>query len=206
MRTMVGVLSILVVASFVGANGALADPCSCDDAKRHNGWCVAHEVGYVAGVKITSEAVFEALDAHGHQVDRARLGCDRCRENYDRGNGYCEEHKIGFVDGVAYLSALNYFLARGELTDPAGIECPICKRNAASHGWCDRCNVGRVGDVVIVDRAEFEEIERALRILHAANETVARCETCAVAMILNGTCTRCKITYRDGERISGPSR
>ena len=196
-------LPILVFAVAVG--GAILAQCTCNEATRHNGWCDVHGVGYVAGVKITSGAVFHALDAHGHHVPSERLHCDTCLEAHDAGNGFCETHRIGWVDSQAYLSPLTYYLARGRPVDPAGIDCPICGKNAESHGWCASCNVGHVGHVVIEDRKEFEELERVLRILHTANETALRCETCAAVMILDGTCSKCKITYKDGKKVDAES-
>lgn len=196
----------MVLALALPWSGGVEAQCTCDEARRHNGWCEEHDAGYVAGVRITSEAVFEALDAHGHHVPRARLHCERCLEAHDRGNGYCEEHRMGFVDGVAYLSPLNYYLARGRLAREGEIDCPVCRENAASHGWCERCDVGRVGPFVIAVREEFEEIERALVILHAATETATRCETCAVAMLLDGTCSACGVSYQDGRKTDAEPR
>ncbi len=73
--------------------------------------------------------------------------------------------------------------------------------SVGTHGWCESCNVGHAGPVLLVDRAEFDQLERALEILHAANETALRCETCAAVMILDGSCSACKITYKDGKNV-----
>ena len=49
--------------------------CTCALAKIDNGWCNKCEVGYVAGVTINSQMLFEALDAHGHEIGPDGIQC-----------------------------------------------------------------------------------------------------------------------------------
>ena len=57
----------------------LAALVGCEEARRTNGWCAAKNVGYVASVEIRSHALYEALDAHGHDIDPAAVTCATCR-------------------------------------------------------------------------------------------------------------------------------
>lgn len=178
--------------------------CTCADARLVNGWCEAHDVGYVAGLEIRSAELFGTLDAHGHQLDPSRLRCAQCRDAHP--DGYCAEHHIGFVDGLAYLSTLTYHLAQGHAKGSSEITCPICRNNAESHGWCSKCEVGMVGNVEIRNRLDFEVASGEYDRLLKARETAVRCEMCAVAIIYDSECPFCKITFKDGVPVKAQSR
>lgn len=131
--------------------------CSCELERQRSGWCVACGVGYVAEVSIRSRALYDALDAHGHDVDVPGLACAECRAAA-AADGFCARHERGFVGGRAFLSRLAYHLARGE-------------RDA---------------------------VQDELSLLVAALETAERCELCAAAMVVDGTCPECRLSYQDG--------
>ena len=42
--------------------------CDCAPARRHNEWCAACDTGWVAGFRVESRTLFDALDAHGHDA------------------------------------------------------------------------------------------------------------------------------------------
>lgn len=174
--------------------------CTCAQARLKHQWCAACKVGYVAGVRIESALLYEEIDAHGHDIDPAKIECPSCQKALAQ-DGYCEKCRMGFVRRQAYLSRLTYFVAKGETRDPATISCKTCRKNAESHGWCDECAVGMVGNVALKRREDFEPAARAYDVLRAAVSTLKRCETCAVAMILDGRCPTCRISYRDGAKV-----
>ena len=178
--------------------------CMCAEARLVNGWCEAHDVGYVAGLEIRSAELFETLDTHGHVIAPEFIRCASCLEARET-DDFCEEHRMGFVDGLAYLSPLTYHLAKGENKDLSRIVCPVCKKNAESYGWCPECNVGMVGQFEIRDPESFRKLSRAYDTLLSARETVARCELCAASMVVDGRCPVCRITYKDGKPIE-PSK
>ena len=175
-------------------------PCTCTTARATNGWCSLHELGYVAGVKVTSRWLYEAADAHGHDVDVATFTCPDCRRAVAT-NGFCEVDRIGFVDNRAYFSRLTYELARGEIRPPSSIRCPTCRKNADTHGWCAKSRVGMIGEVAIRDRAAFDRAVAALDIFMVANAVAARCPYCAVAVITDTECPICRIAYKDGKPV-----
>jgi len=179
-------------------DNATAGVCTCAAAKIKNGWCALCKVGYVAGIRIGSEMLFDALDAHGHDVDPQRIQCRSCQTALDN-DGYCEPCRMGFVRKQAYLSRLTYILARGETLDAGTSACATCKANAARYGWCDACKAGMLGNHRLRDPALFALGTKELDRLYEALATLDKCETCAVAKMCDGTCITCKISYKARE-------
>ena len=189
----------LLAANAPTAAGTTA-PCTCAAAKPINGWCEAHAVGYVGDIPIKSKELFEALDAHGHEIDFGSLACPSCKSASATG-GFCDQHHIGFVGRLAYFSRLTYELARGERVDPAKIKCPTCRKNAESHGWCAKDKLGRIGHVAIADQAAYRRAEHAIEIVMLAVAAAPRCDMCAAAIVLDTECPICRITYKDGHPV-----
>ena len=103
--------------------------CTCEAAKLANRWCHACETGFVAGIPIRSEFLYEVLDPHGHNIDTERIKCESCKLAIKR-DGYCGRCGMGFVRGQAYLSRLTYHLAKGIPTASDKIDCIVCRKNA----------------------------------------------------------------------------
>lgn len=190
---------LLAVAALAAAADA---PCTCREAKLVNAWCKHCEVGYVAGIEVPYPMLFEALDAHGHDIDPASVTCPSCRRALVC-DGYCEIDRYGFVDGRLYFSKLTWLVARGERRDVASLTCPVCRASATtrradaehSPAWCETCKVGMIGNVAFRDRAMFDQAVKEYRMLLAAIETSRRCEYCGVARFLGSSCPRCHIDY-----------
>lgn len=176
---------------------------ACEEAKRTDGWCEAGNVGYVASVEIRSRMLYEALDAHGHDIEPEGVQCETCRMAL-KSDGFCPAHRMGYVRGEAYLSPLTYHIARGRRIDPAEVTCPACLEHTRGIGWCETHRVGIAGHVAIDDRERFEEFAGAYRILVAAVETSARCQTCAAAMVADGYCAAHRLKYKDGRGVPLP--
>jgi hypothetical protein len=169
----------------------------CEEAKRDGGWCEAKGVGYVADVEIRSRRLFEALDAHGHDIVPEGMTCETCRKAI-RTDGFCPDHLMGYVKGKAYLSPLTYQIARARRIDPATLTCPECRRHAQGIGWCDTDQVGIAGHLAFSDRQAFSEFQKAYQRLLDAIEVSARCEMCAAAMVADGYCPTHHLKYKDG--------
>lgn len=103
--------------------------CDCAVSKLYGGWCKGCGVGYLAGIEIKSADMFEALDAHGHDIMPERIRCQRCREAIPK-DGYCKICRMGFVNKLAYLSRLTYLLAQGE---PRALELPKPNHSSRAH-------------------------------------------------------------------------
>ncbi|HKQ98152.1 MAG TPA: hypothetical protein VJV75_09780 [Candidatus Polarisedimenticolia bacterium] len=175
---------------------------SCETAKRTNAWCTTGNVGYVASVPIHSRFLFEVLDAHGHEIIKSRVTCEVCRRAIET-DGFCPAHKMGYVHGEAFMSPITYRLARAERIDPATVTCPVCRKNMQGIGWCEKDQRGVVGTFAVTDRAEYDALDAAYRILLRANAMVPRCENCAGAIITDGYCAIHRVTWRAGEAVSG---
>ena len=188
------VLVAMVGGVLVSGSAALAE-CKCGIAKFENGWCADCKVGFVAGVKIKSDALFDALQ--GHEVDEGKIKCPSCTKAHKAG-GFCEACKTGFVDGKAYHSWVAYRLASGEFKRPGDIKCGTCQKAAAESGWCDSCNVGYVAHHKFTDKNSYEQALAARKVLAAAADS--KCQKCAVAMVSDGKCDQCGVTYKNGEK------
>jgi hypothetical protein len=186
---MVGPVEIEGREAFVAADRALhrllaASPpqpsCTCNAAAAVGPWCERHEAGWIAGLRIDSRELYEALDLRGHAVDAATLECAACKTAH-AGGGYCEEHGIGFRDGMAYHSALTYGLAGGEVRPPAEAGCTRCRE-----GWCETHRLGMIGHVELRDEADYRRAAEAFEQLLQATEIAATCESCATSMLTDG--------------------
>lgn len=174
--------------------------CTCETVKRTDGWCEICNVGYLAGIKIESAMFFDLLDAHGHQIDPSTLACDNCKTLYPA-HGFCPSCKVGFVNKQLYFSKLTYYLARGEVNGPEPLACATCLKNTEKSGWCDVCKRGMVGQRSYRIREEFEEAADLRMILVDAIPLAKRCLSCALSLINNGTCLKCRKTFQDGHLV-----
>lgn len=194
--------ALFVAAGFVlGAPNGTEPACICQSVRNTGGWCKACKVGYVAGVKIESALVFEALDAHGHDIDPDSIECPSCQRVL-KTDGFCEHCRMGFVHGKAYMSRLTYHVAKGRIKDVDKIACPKCRKNAKSIGWCKACHVGMMGPVAIENEADFQRAKEAYTILRKAIEATKRCEICAAAIVTDGRCPKCNIRYKGGDPVA----
>ena len=182
----------------LAAGAAQQDPCR--EARRSHRWCDAREVGFVADVEVRSRVLYDALDAHGHDFDASRRDCEVCRKA-QAGGGYCEKHLIGFVDGRAYLSRLTYHVFRGKTFEPEELPCSECWDPKTPHRWCEECGLGYVGNVMLRDREEFDQLSREYEVLLNAGERASICEICAAAMVQHSRCHIHRISFQDGKEI-----
>ncbi len=202
MRRLAG---LLAVAATLGPT-ILADipgttrECVCAGARETNAWCSIHELGYVGGVKLTSNVVYLAIDPHGHDLDLSTFTCPTCR-NAIASDGFCETHRRGFFKRKAYFSGLTYELGRAELQPASSITCRTCRKNSETHGWCAKSGVGMVGPFAVRDRRGFDRAVAGLGLLAAAERTAPRCHHCAVAILFDSKCPMCKISYKDGKAV-----
>ena len=128
----VAFVSLAVVALLVSSSTVYAD-CTCESAKIKNGWCQDCKVGYIAGVKIASKKLYDALQGKA-LADTSKMKCEGCKRAVAK-DGKCQHCKLGFVNKTAYKSMPAYCLARGEVKDPATIKCPRCRAVTARLGW-----------------------------------------------------------------------
>ena len=214
------VVALLVVGGAVGGvvGGAAAvspmgdsTECNCPEGKYRSIWCVPHRVGYVAAVEIRSKVLFEALDAHGHEIDLDSLECAACRFALEH-DAFCGDNRMGFVDRKAYFSKLSWLLAKGEPVNPDAPACAVCSADTrpkelplTGDGWCNACEAGVIGNVRYRDRARFRQTRREYERLLQAVERSRECELCAAAIISDRRCPTCRISYQNGKPVTDTS-
>ncbi|MCA9256510.1 MAG: hypothetical protein KDA33_12770 [Phycisphaerales bacterium] len=174
---------------------------TCAQARKVHGWCDACAVGYVAGLPIKSRLLYDTMDAHGHQLQVDRMPCEGCRRLAKTG-GFCDANHIGWRNGEAYFSRLTYELSGAYYMAPSQIACRTCRDNADGAGWCDACGYGMIGRFAIASRADFDAGRRGFERLQKAIELSARCDYCAMAMVTDTDCFRCKTVFKDGELVA----
>ena len=197
-------MSIVIVAALVvgfGGDGKelARTNCTCEVSKSRGGWCNACDLGYVAGVAIKSEMLFEALDAHGHHINIESMGCEECRKAI-ASDGFCENCQWGFVGKQLYHSKLTYYLAKGRPKSKSASSCSTCKAHTGKPLWCESCKIGGVGNVTYTDKGAFGSVAREYGKLLQAVELSAKCEDCGVAFFMGTKCLKCKISYTDGKK------
>jgi hypothetical protein len=179
----------------LGLHAAAFADCGCKTAKVEGGWCDDCEVGYFNNVKIKSHKLHEALA--GKEVDAHAVKCDACKQALER-DGSCEGCQVSFAHKKAYRSPVAHKLMVGKAHDVSEITCAGCKKGAGTHpAWCKSCNVGWVGNVTFSDKSQWTEARAARKILVKA--AAKKCDGCAVAMVTDGTCSGCKVSFKDGK-------
>jgi hypothetical protein len=192
-------LTVIAIGVFalVAAPVALAGEECCEKAKASNGWCAGCKHGYYDSVELKSEKLYNAL--RGEPV-KGEPKCADCAKALAAG-GVCEHCKVAFANQMMYHSMVGYHLARGEHVNAADLKCPNAKKLVASAGggWCDGCKAGYVGCEKFTDKTAYEQAARARQVLMAASKASEKCEGCAVAMVTDGRCEACRVTFKDGK-------
>ena len=95
--------------------------------------------------------------------------------------------------------------AHGHDVDVATLPCASCRAAAREDGFCATHGRGFVGGRAYLSplayhlaRGEREAVQGELALLAEALRTVERCELCAAAMVIDGTCPRCRLSYQAG--------
>jgi hypothetical protein len=176
---------------------ALAGGPCCDKAKAENAWCSGCNHGFVFNVTIAKKALYDALAGMAPSAE-----CEGCKKAAESG-GICEKCHVGIAEGKAYKAMPAYYVASGKKMDPAAIKCAgcaaICKSGTA--GWCEQCKGGLVAGHGFTDKEKYEKANNGLITIRLAAKSP--CEGCSVAMVTDGTCEHCKVTFKEGKPEKG---
>ncbi len=209
------------VLGFVALSPGYAHPpqapqtgCICSQATLQSGWCIEHERGYVFGIAIQSQMLFEAMDTHGHEVRGDSLTCGGCRKAF-AGGSICPVCTWGFHEGKIYRSKLTWLSARGEPVAVKSLTCPTCSALAEASlalarqpavrptsrpakpvvdlekGWCAEHHCGFVGNVRFRAPDDFAAARVEYARLLRSRATLQRCELCAVGVLYGTACPKC---------------
>ena len=167
-------------------------------AKDGKGCQSACKTDQAFGVKLTSQRLAEALQ--GEKTCPYSMKCEGCQDAAKNDGSCCGKW---FCHGKAYRSPVAYALAKGEpYTQEQASQCPGCSEAFASDGFCTACNVGFVAQRMYKGKECYDQAVTAHQTLVKAAETAQKCESCAVAIVTNGTCDKCQITFKDDKAES----
>ncbi len=202
LRTTVALMAVLAFAGFQAPAVAGGCPGCTKIAKGSDGFCCGK--GKAHGVEVKSKKLYAALA--GHKVDLEKHPCPGCRKAGET-NGSCAHCKTYAVDGTVYHSPVAHALAKGtpmpkELVEACTKRCSACKTAHAENGRCKECNVGFVADRMFESETLYKVALAAYKTLEKAAQAAQHCEACAVAMVTDGGCDRCKVKFKDGKVAS----
>ena len=176
----------------------LAAGCpGCDKVtKTGQGFCCGK--GETLGVKLTSQKLFDSLE--GKKVDTTKIKCSGCKEAAAKG-GSCDSCKKYFHDGKAYTSKIAVALAKGKpVSAEKAAQCAGCKTAHQQSTQYTGCGVGFVASRKYKSD-DYKVALAAHKVLAKAVTTAKKCEACAVAMVTDGECAHCNISFKNGEKI-----
>lgn len=203
-------MQVLAMLIALVVTSALTVPALSDDeggcvCKRNreagNGWCSSCDVGWVHRVSVKSKKLFQALE--GQEVaDVEKLECDGCRKAVKE-NGACESCKASFNEGRRYRSPVALTLSKGRMVCDSELGCDGCRSAQTSSGskYCAPCHIGFVGGMLFEGEKMFKKARAAMMTLKKASSTARKCESCAVAMVTDHKCKRCRLEFKNGRKI-----
>ena len=196
LRKMLIVTGVIAMAG--AGTPAMAGGCKgCDlVAKKGEGFCCGK--GQIHGVELTSRNLYDALAGQKLEADKIKCaGCKYAAKN----NGVCSHCRVGVAGDKLYHSLLSHKLAKGQpITARMASLCGGCKTAYKDHGRCTGCSVGFVSHRMFKDQADYDAALAARKTILAAAAMSKKCETCAVAMVTDGKCTKCKLSFKDGKK------
>ncbi|MGD2109434.1 MAG: hypothetical protein PVI86_08585 [Phycisphaerae bacterium] len=189
--------AVLILAAVPAAQAGCP---GCDKiAKTGHGFCCGK--GKVFGVSLTSKKLFKSLE--GQEIDPSKIHCPGCKKAY-KTNGKCEHCNVEVANGKLYHSWVSHSLAVGKQVDAKkAAYCGGCKKAYEENGRCDHCSVGFVAGRMFKDTDMYKHAVAALTTLSKAAEAAGHCESCAIAMVTNGTCEKCNVSFKDGNKETG---
>lgn len=197
-------LVVLSMAVMVGASTPVtAYGCpGCDKvASSGEGFCCGK--GMAFGVQLKSKKLQAALVGHSFDGASACSKCSGCK-SAAKDNGWCDDCNVGIVGKEYFTSPVSYSLAKGKVISAEkmkghGAKCSGCKTAHADNGRCDHCKVGFVAGRMFQNKEEHTAALAAYKTLTKAADVAGKCEACAVAMVSDGECEHCKVSFKNGK-------
>ena len=197
LRTMLNLASVLIVMGACAP--VMAGDCvGCSKVAKHGrGFCNACEKGKAFGVDLTSKGLYDALA--GSAINKDKLKCPGCKEAA-KTNGTCAHCKVTAANGKFYHSPVASVLARGtRVSAEKAASCSGCKTAHSEDGFCTGCSAGFVGGRMFKGEENYKAAIAAYNTLTKAASAVKKCEACAIAMVTDGTCEKCKVSFKAGK-------
>lgn len=193
-RTMLTLVCVLAVVGIV----APAQACPGCDKVVEKGEGFHCDKGIIYGVELASEKFYKTVA--GKEVDAESFKCDGCKTAHKE-NGTCPHCKIGMANGQMYRSAFSHTLAKGTPTDVEKIsQCDSCTTAHKDNGYCTACDAGFVAGRKFKGKESYDAALAAYKTISSAATLAKKCEACAIAMVTDGTCDSCKVSYKGGKK------
>jgi hypothetical protein len=104
--------------------------------------------------------------------------------------------------GRMYRSHSAHVLAAGTLlAEGEGCKCAGCKTARTENGFCSGCKAGYVNGRLFRGKESYDAALAAHETLASAIELAKHCVACAIASVTDGTCSSCKVSYKDGKKV-----
>ncbi len=125
-------------------------------------------------------------------------------------NGWCEACGVGYAAELEMRTKVVHDALdlHGHDVDPRSFSCASCQEALRTDGFCAACRRGFIAQRAYLSalayhlaHGERAAAEEDLRLVARALEVVPRCEFCAAAMVLDGTCPKCRVSYRAGNPV-----
>lgn len=190
-----------VVNPGLAGDGEEGATCTCSSVTPISvSWCGHCSSGKAFGQTIKSQKLIAALS--GTPVKEGEVKCPSCEKALKEG-GNCTHCKLAFHNGRSYKSEVAAALAKGVVVTADRIDCDRCKANfLKGKGFCKSCEGGIVAGMMF-HKKDYTDAKKAERILASAVEASGKCEACAVAMLTDGQCAQCKVSFNKGRPTKG---
>lgn len=165
-------------------------------AKAGDGFCCGK--GKAFGVELTSRKLYDAIA--GKTVDTDKMKCHGCKKAA-KTNGTCSHCKVGVADGKLYHSLIAHKIAVGTpYAAEKAAKCSSCKSAHEHNGFCTGCNAGFVAGRLFKTKETYDAALAAHTTIVKAAKASSHCEACAVAMVTDGSCAHCNVSFKDGKK------
>ncbi len=206
MRRMVAFTSFLFVLALVASPVMAGGECCKAAVKDGQGWCEKCKHGEVFGFHLATKKVYDALA--GVPISESGMEKSACCAKAIKESGSCSGCKVSFANGRMYRSDMAHDIVLGTPINDAKVaavlaKCEGCtKASESTEGaWCDACGGGVVCGRWYTTKESFTAAQKAAKVVSRAIAAAKKCEGCGTAMVTDGTCAACKVSFKDGEMI-----
>ena len=193
-------LACVCGAAFLAVSSPAVVACpGCDQVvKDKEGFCCGK--GMAFGINLTSEKLYKTLA--GVEMDSTKMKCGLCKKAAET-DGKCAHCNVQFAKGKAYKSPVSYALAKGDpIAKEKVAKCKGCLIAHSTDKRCTACDVGFVAQRMFKGVDLYEAARVAFATLTEAAKVAQKCEACAIAMVTDGKCDKCKVSFKNGKKTT----
>lgn len=205
-RKMITLCCTLAVAAFALPTETLAGCTGCETIKANGeGFCDHCNAGLAFGVKVKDKTVYDLLAGDAAKFEKAKdsqcPGCASAAKNESQ----CKHCNVFVANGKVYKTAAAQAIAKGKpVTDDMKTKmasCSGCTKHLADNGYCTGCSVGFVANRMYKEKADYDAARKAHALVVAVAKEPSHCKGCTKAMLTNGSCSHCNVSFKDGKPV-----